>query len=50
MSEEDWVDCWNCDDGFDSHDCDDDTCVCLNPVNNVGCDVCMGEGGWVRPE
>ena len=46
MSEKEWVRCRNCDDGFSYHDCGEDTCICLNPVNNVVCDVCLGEGGW----
>ena len=41
-----WVDCDNCEDGYSHHDCGEDTCCCLNPVNNVECDVCDGEGGW----
>jgi hypothetical protein len=42
----DWHDCENCEDGYTDHDCGEDTCCCLNPENNVTCDVCDGEGGW----
>lgn len=40
-----WVDCPNCEDGYSSHDCGEDTCCCLDPVPNVVCDWCNGEGG-----
>jgi hypothetical protein len=43
----DWEDCYNCVDGYSDHDCGDDTCCCLNPKDNVRCDICDGEGGWV---
>lgn len=41
-----WIDCEQCEDGYSYHDCGEDTCCCLDPVNNVKCDVCDGEGGW----
>ncbi len=48
-SEKLWRDCWNCDkDGFEDHDCGEDTCCCLNPQPNVRCDVCFGKGGWYQ--
>lgn len=46
-AELEWFDCWNCDeDGMMDHDCGEDTCCCLDPYNNVTCDVCKGNGGW----
>jgi len=45
-----WTDCWNCGGtGYDGHDCGEDTCCCLNPDDNVICDVCGGKGGWYQP-
>jgi len=41
-----WADCWNCDEGFSSHDCGEDTCCCADPVDNVICDICKGKGGY----
>ena len=32
--------------GVDGHDCGDDTCCCLYPEDNVGCDICESHGGW----
>lgn len=43
---QDWEDCYNCEDGFSDHDCGDDTCCCLDPYDNVRCDICDGRGGW----
>lgn len=40
------VDCYNCEDGFSHHDCGEDCCACLYPVENVQCDICYGKGGW----
>lgn len=46
---EDYVDCYNCGGtGKSHHDCGDDTCFCLHPVDNVPCDICEGKGGWVN--
>lgn len=42
----DWQDCYNCEDGFSDHDCGEDCCCCLDPVDNVRCDICGGKGGW----
>lgn len=42
-----WRDCYNCEDGFSDHDCGEDCCCCLHPENNVPCDICEGEGGWM---
>ena len=37
--------CWNCGgEGFSSHDCGDDTCCCADPVPNVRCHICKGQG------
>ena len=42
-----WRRCWNCGgEGFSSHDCGEDTCCCIDPEDNVVCDVCGGKGGW----
>ena len=44
---EDWTECWNCFGYiFTHHDCGEDTCCCLEPEDNVLCDVCHGHGGW----
>ena len=43
----DWQECNDCnEEGFCYHDCGEDTCVCLNPEDNVVCDTCDGEAGW----
>jgi hypothetical protein len=37
--------CWNCGGtGLVGHDCGEDTCMCLQPEENVTCDVCNGDG------
>jgi hypothetical protein len=41
-----FIDCYNCHDGYTSHDCGEDCCCCLEPEDNVPCDVCEGRGGW----
>lgn len=42
-----WQRCWSCaGDGVVGHDCGEDTCCCLNPEDNVPCDICDGKGGW----
>lgn len=42
-----WADCYNCGgEGFSDHDCGEDCCCCLNPEDNVECDICDGNGGW----
>ncbi len=42
-----WNECYECDDnGMVDHDCGEDTCCCLEPEMNVGCDICHGNGGW----
>lgn len=38
--------CWNCEDGYSGHDCGEDCCCCLDPEDNVVCDICEGEGGF----
>lgn len=46
---EDWIDCYNCGgEGYSHHDCGEDCCCCLNPEDNVVCDICEGKGGWKR--
>lgn len=45
-NELEWVDCYNCDEGFSHHDCGEDCCCCLDPEANVTCDICDGNGGW----
>ena len=42
----DWVDCYDCEDGYSHHDCGEDCCCCLHPEPNVVCDICDGKGGW----
>lgn len=45
----DWIECWQCGgEGYSDHDCGEDTCCCLDPEDNVRCDVCNGKGGWHR--
>ncbi len=41
-----YIDCDSCEDGFDGHDCGEDTCCCLHPEENVVCQFCDGYGGW----
>lgn len=42
-----WRECWDCGgEGVTHHDCGEDTCCCLNPVDNVRCETCNGDGGW----
>lgn len=36
----------DCNEGFSHHDCGEDTCCCLDPEDNVPCEMCGGEGGW----
>jgi len=33
--------------GFLAHDCGEDTCCCLYPIDNVPCDICQGESGFL---
>ena len=43
----DWEDCDVCGgDGYDGHECGEDTCACAWPQDNVVCDTCGGKGGW----
>ena len=47
MEHFDWTECWQCGgEGVTHHDCGEDTCCCLNPEDNVRCDICYGKGGW----
>lgn len=44
-----WFDCETCGgEGVDGHECGEDTCACLEPGDNVVCDICEGAGGWYR--
>jgi hypothetical protein len=44
-----WVECWQCGgEGTTGHDCGEDCCCCLNPYDNVVCDICHGKGAWMR--
>lgn len=46
-TENDWTECWQCGGmKFSHHDCGEDTCCCLQPEDNVICDICHGNGGW----
>jgi hypothetical protein len=40
-----WLNCWNCVEGYTHHDCGEDCCCCVNPEDNVVCDECRGAGG-----
>lgn len=41
----DMLDCWNCHgEGVTYHDCGEDTCCCLDKVENVVCAECGGMG------
>jgi len=42
-----WEECEQCGgEGVDEHDCGEDCCCCLEPVDNMRCDTCQGKGGW----
>lgn len=46
---QDWVDCTNCaGDGVSGHDCGEDCCCCMDPEDNIPCDICEGKGGWYQ--
>lgn len=45
-SDMDWEDCPNCCDGYIGHDCGEDSCCCLDPEDNVICEICGGSVGW----
>ena len=48
-NEKRYVDCYNCGgECFSYHDCGEDTCCCVNPVDNMTCDICEGDGGWMQ--
>ena len=34
--------------GYDDHDCGEDSCCCAFPENNVRCEACAGRGAWPR--
>lgn len=47
--EREWCECWQCDaTGVSGHDCGEDCCCCLDPEDNMRCDICGGKGGWWR--
>jgi hypothetical protein len=50
--EREWIDCESCGGTgmTGEHDCGEDTCCCLNPEENVICDICEGAGGWDKSE
>jgi hypothetical protein len=37
-----------CGEGYTSHDCGEDSCCCLDPEDNVPCDICHGRGTFPR--
>lgn len=42
-----FVECDNCGgEGVTDHECGDDSCCCLEPVDNVACFVCDGDGSF----
>lgn len=44
-----YEDCENCGgEGVTDHDCGEDVCCCLNPYDNVRCDICRGECTFPR--
>lgn len=43
-----WEDCEYCDEGYDGHECGEDTCCCLYPEENMVCQICEGKNGWWR--
>jgi len=46
-----WRVCWDCGgEGYTYHDCGEDVCCCLNPVDNVECQTCEGKCGWYLKE
>lgn len=40
--------CWSCNGEGSWHDCGEDSCCCLNPIDDTFCNICHGEG--VLPE
>ncbi len=36
--------CEQCNDGLDGHDCDEDSCCCAFPEDNLTCQFCNGRG------
>lgn len=45
VNHEDLEPCWKCGgEGLSHHDCGEDCCCCAEPINNVKCDICNGEG------
>ena len=46
--DQNWVVCPSCGgEGVLGHECGDDCCACADPEDNLTCDTCNGEGGWV---
>lgn len=50
--EYEWIECESCGgQGVSGHDCPcGDTCCCVCPEENMECSICLGDGGWKRPE
>jgi hypothetical protein len=47
--EVDWQECEYCSgEGVSGHDCGEDSCCCLDPEDNIQCDMCYGHGGWYQ--
>ena len=43
------IECESCGgEGVSGHDCGEDTCCCLDPEENMTCDICDGKGGWLE--
>ena len=43
------IECESCgEEGVRGHDCGEDCCCCLDPEENMTCDICDGEGGWLQ--
>ena len=41
--------CPNCGgEGVSGHDCGEDCCCCLDPEDNIYCDICRGAGTFAR--
>lgn len=46
-SSADFEECLECEDGYNGHDCGEDCCCCLYAEDNVVCQYCDGQCGWV---
>lgn len=46
-AEMEWIECEKCGgEGVVGHDCGEDSCCCIDPEDNVPCDICNLAGGW----